>query len=89
MSVLDHERLRKTFDDAAELCDRARSGYPPELFDDLDFLLTYSGHWDLPPDGLRKLLNCIAHLIDTRHVGHITKCYPTELRVAHVHQKCH
>src|SRR6202011_5142225 len=27
--------LRTTFDDAAELYDRARPGYPPELFDDL------------------------------------------------------
>src|SRR6267143_6546045 len=27
--------LRATFDEAAELYDRARPGYPPELFDDL------------------------------------------------------
>ena len=31
----DAEQLRQTFDQAAELYDRARPGYPPELFDDL------------------------------------------------------
>jgi SAM-dependent methyltransferase len=31
----DRERLRATFDEAAELYDRARPGYPPALFDDL------------------------------------------------------
>jgi hypothetical protein len=31
----DAEQLRQTFDRAAELCDRAWPGYPPELFDDL------------------------------------------------------
>jgi SAM-dependent methyltransferase len=31
-------RLRETFDEVAELYDRARPGYPPELFDDLDRL---------------------------------------------------
>jgi SAM-dependent methyltransferase len=30
--------LRETFDDVAELYDRARPGYPPELFDDLERL---------------------------------------------------
>ncbi|MEU6509021.1 class I SAM-dependent methyltransferase [Streptomyces sp. NPDC046942] len=29
------ERLRRTFDEDAELYDRARPGYPPELYDDL------------------------------------------------------
>ncbi len=31
-------RLSRTFDEDAELYDRARPGYPPELFDDLDAL---------------------------------------------------
>jgi SAM-dependent methyltransferase len=31
-------RLRSTFDEAAELYDRARPGYPPALFDDLEEL---------------------------------------------------
>ena len=31
----DRVELRATFDEAAELYDRARPGYPPELFDDL------------------------------------------------------
>jgi SAM-dependent methyltransferase len=31
----DRETLRVTFDPVAELYDRARPGYPPELFDDL------------------------------------------------------
>jgi SAM-dependent methyltransferase len=31
----DHQRLRATFNQAAELYDRARPGYPPALFDDL------------------------------------------------------
>src|SRR5919202_313975 len=31
----DRARLRETFDEAAELYDRARPGYPPALFDDL------------------------------------------------------
>src|SRR5712691_1881359 len=35
MASGDRERLRKTFDEAAELYDRARPGYPPELFADL------------------------------------------------------
>src|SRR5829696_1757522 len=35
MSRGDRERLRSTFDQAAELYDRARPRYPPALFDDL------------------------------------------------------
>jgi SAM-dependent methyltransferase len=35
MAEISHERLRSTFDEAAELYDRARPGYPSELFDDL------------------------------------------------------
>lgn len=31
----DRERLRETFDEVAELCDRARPRYPEVLFDDL------------------------------------------------------
>ncbi|MDQ2934432.1 MAG: class I SAM-dependent methyltransferase [Chloroflexota bacterium] len=32
---MEHDRLRATFDQAAELYDRARPGYPSALFDDL------------------------------------------------------
>jgi SAM-dependent methyltransferase len=35
MSGTDRERLRATFDQAAELYARARPGYPPALFDDM------------------------------------------------------
>src|SRR5919108_4449878 len=35
MPATDRERRRATFDEAAELYDRARPGYPPALFDDL------------------------------------------------------
>lgn len=35
MAQEDRERLRSTFDQAAELYDRARPGYPSALFDDL------------------------------------------------------
>jgi SAM-dependent methyltransferase len=35
MPEISPERLRTTFDDAAELYDRARPGYPAELFDDV------------------------------------------------------
>jgi SAM-dependent methyltransferase len=38
VSPPDRERLRETFDQDAELYDRARPGYPPELFDDLALL---------------------------------------------------
>ncbi|GII93433.1 class I SAM-dependent methyltransferase [Sinosporangium siamense] len=34
----DRERLRETFTEDAELYDRARPGYPPELYHDLDRL---------------------------------------------------
>jgi SAM-dependent methyltransferase len=35
MPPTDRQRLRVTFDQAAELYDRVRPGYPPALFDDL------------------------------------------------------
>jgi hypothetical protein len=35
MPPTDRERLRATFNQAAELYDRARPGYPPALFDGL------------------------------------------------------
>lgn len=35
MSEINPGRLRSTFDEAAELYDRARPRYPPDLFDDL------------------------------------------------------
>jgi SAM-dependent methyltransferase len=35
MADLDRERLRETFNEAAELYDRARPGYPPAVFADL------------------------------------------------------
>ncbi|WP_256789153.1 trans-aconitate 2-methyltransferase [Frankia sp. AvcI1] len=35
MTGSDRERLRATFTEDAELYDRARPGYPPEMFDDL------------------------------------------------------
>jgi SAM-dependent methyltransferase len=35
MPPTDRQRLRATFNQAAELYDRARPGYPPALFDDL------------------------------------------------------
>ncbi len=35
MTSPNPERLRATFEEAADLYDRARPGYPPELFDDL------------------------------------------------------
>jgi SAM-dependent methyltransferase len=46
------ERLRATFDDVAELYDRARPGYPPALFDDL---VTLAG---LPPGGRILEIGC-------------------------------
>jgi SAM-dependent methyltransferase len=48
----------------------------------LEVLLTYSGHRDLDPAARAVLLDCIAHLIDTRYGGRITKHYLTELRLA-------
>jgi SAM-dependent methyltransferase len=48
----------------------------------LDLLHTYSGHRDLDPEIQAGLFDCIAHLIDSRYGGQITKRYLTELRVA-------
>jgi SAM-dependent methyltransferase len=45
-------------------------------------LLTYSGHRALDPASQAGLLDCIAHLIDTRYAGQIAKRYLIELRVA-------
>lgn len=49
----------------------------------LDLLMTYSGHRALPTGQQRALLDCLAHLIDVNHGGHLTKRYLTELRLAH------
>jgi hypothetical protein len=49
----------------------------------LELLRTYSGHRALVRAARAGLLDCIAGLIDSRHGGQITKCYLTELRVAH------
>jgi SAM-dependent methyltransferase len=48
----------------------------------LDVLRTYSGHRALAPAARQGLLECLAHLIDSRYGGRITKRYLTELRVA-------
>ncbi|MBV9602265.1 MAG: class I SAM-dependent methyltransferase [Chloroflexi bacterium] len=48
----------------------------------LDVLLTYSNHIALPPDARAGLLECIAHLIDTRYGGTIRKRYQNQLHVA-------
>lgn len=48
----------------------------------LDTLLTYSGHRALAPEARSNLLADIAHLIESRYGGHITKRYMTELLVA-------
>jgi SAM-dependent methyltransferase len=48
----------------------------------LDLLRTYSNHRALPPPALAGLLDCIAHLIDTRHDSEIVKRYLTQLHVA-------
>ncbi len=41
---MHRERLRTTFEEVAELYDRARPGYPPEVFDDLIALAGLDGH---------------------------------------------
>ena len=48
-----------------------------------DLLLTYSGHRALESDRREHLLACITELIEGRYGGSITKCYLTELRLAH------
>jgi SAM-dependent methyltransferase len=48
----------------------------------IETLLTYSGHRALAPEARANLLDCIAHLIDSRNGGRITKRYMTELRIA-------
>lgn len=50
----------------------------------LDLLLTYSGHRALPAEIRRKLLDCIAELINSRYGGRVTKRYLFELQVAHL-----
>jgi SAM-dependent methyltransferase len=48
--VSAHERLRTTFDEVPALYERARPGYPPQLFDDLD-------EW-LPPGSRLLEIGC-------------------------------
>lgn len=48
----------------------------------LETLMTYSGHRALAPEARTNLLAGIAHLIESRHGGRITKRYMTELRTA-------
>lgn len=48
----------------------------------LDLLLTYSGHRALGDRRRTGLIDCIAHLIDTRYAGKVTKRYLYQLAVA-------
>src|SRR5262249_7660556 len=48
----------------------------------LETLLTYSAHRALASEARTNLLAGIAHLIETRYGGRITKRYMTELRTA-------
>jgi SAM-dependent methyltransferase len=48
----------------------------------LDLLSSYSGHRALDPPERRRLLDCIADLIDARFGGRIAKRYLTELALA-------
>ncbi|MGH2457862.1 MAG: class I SAM-dependent methyltransferase [Chloroflexota bacterium] len=48
----------------------------------LETLMTYSGHRALAPEARANLLADIAHLIESRYGGRITKRYLTELRTA-------
>ncbi len=48
----------------------------------LDVLRTYSGHRALDSEGRRRLLDCVADLIDCRYGGRICKAYLTQLMVA-------
>jgi ubiquinone/menaquinone biosynthesis C-methylase UbiE len=84
--------LRASFDDVAERYDRARPGYPAELFDDLAALTGLragdrvleigpgTGQATLPL-ARRALLACIGALVD-RHGGRIAKRDLIELAVA-------
>ena len=47
-----------------------------------DLLLSYSGHRAMEPLPQRGLLACIAHLIDDRYRGRVTKRYMNEMAVA-------
>jgi hypothetical protein len=49
----------------------------------VEVLLTYSDHRRLDPAVRQGLLDCIAHLIDSRFGGRIAKRYLTEVRIAH------
>ncbi|MFF9671700.1 class I SAM-dependent methyltransferase [Streptomyces eurythermus] len=49
----------------------------------LDVLRTYSGHRALPDVARSGLLGCVAHLIDGRYGGRVTKRYLVELAVSH------
>ena len=55
--------------------------YPTAAY--LDVLRTYSGHRALDPERRRRLLDCVADLLEARYGGRISKRYLTELRVAH------
>lgn len=48
----------------------------------IETLMTYSSHRALAPKARANLLACIAHLIESRYGGRITKRYMTELRIA-------
>ena len=48
----------------------------------LDVLRTYSGHRALDSEGRRRLLDCVADLIERRYGGRIRKAYLTQLMVA-------
>lgn len=48
----------------------------------IETLMTYSGHRALAPEARTNLLAGIAHLIESRNGGRITKRYMTELRIA-------
>lgn len=48
----------------------------------LDLLRTYSNHRALDPERRRRLLDCLANLIDHRYGGRVRKAYLTQLMVA-------
>ncbi|MEV6423987.1 class I SAM-dependent methyltransferase [Streptomyces sp. NPDC051662] len=52
--------------------------------DYLDLLRTYSGHRALPEAAMNGLLGCVAHLIDGRYGGRVTKRNLIELAVSRV-----
>jgi hypothetical protein len=48
----------------------------------LDVLLTYSSHRCLEEDTKKRLLTSIAHFIDSKYEGRITKQYMVQMAVA-------